>query len=407
MRIGEFAKKHNTTQDTIRHYLNMELLITEKSGGQYRFSDEDSWDLEKIIELKSLHFSLLEIQEILCFHRLAGDMTLEYRSYCKSLLESKKEYFIKEIHKYKNLKTTINDMILEIKASEENKIKLGIPISSIEIFQCPHCKKGIELFNGIIEKNMILEANIKCECGYNASIENGIYLDKSALKTKTLNGKTMPTKKEFLDAASPKFINFYYSGMAIIINYILKYNYKPKYIMELDTCAGTFLMQYMKHLPVNSTYIVICQDNKRMARLKENIETQYNHINFIFLCCDYDRLPISDSSIDIMIDNGLTKNYGKANNKFLPEVVSHLVREKGLLVGSYNYFDTKSTSFNLRPHEVSEIYRRDNTLDRLKNANYETLEVEDIGPIIENNSYNLEISNKELFSVIYSGIKTI
>ena len=59
MRIGEFAQKHNTTHDTIRHYLDMGLLITEKKGGHYRFDESDSWDLENIIELKSMGFFLI------------------------------------------------------------------------------------------------------------------------------------------------------------------------------------------------------------------------------------------------------------------------------------------------------------------------------------------------------------
>ena len=70
MKIGEFAKKHNITQDTIRHYLELGLLATEKKGGHYDFSESDSHDLIQIMELKNLSFSLNEIQRILTIQRI-------------------------------------------------------------------------------------------------------------------------------------------------------------------------------------------------------------------------------------------------------------------------------------------------------------------------------------------------
>lgn len=45
MRISEFAKKHKTTQDTIRHYLDMGLLISKKDGAHYRFNESDSIEI--------------------------------------------------------------------------------------------------------------------------------------------------------------------------------------------------------------------------------------------------------------------------------------------------------------------------------------------------------------------------
>jgi DNA-binding transcriptional MerR regulator len=32
MRIGEFSKKYNITHDTVRHYIDMGLLIPRKDG---------------------------------------------------------------------------------------------------------------------------------------------------------------------------------------------------------------------------------------------------------------------------------------------------------------------------------------------------------------------------------------
>lgn len=91
MRTGEFAALHNITYDTIRHYLEMGLLVAEKEGGHYRFGPQDSKDLERINELKSLDFTLSEIQTILCFQRLAGEKTDEFLNHYLGFLENKRE----------------------------------------------------------------------------------------------------------------------------------------------------------------------------------------------------------------------------------------------------------------------------------------------------------------------------
>lgn len=136
IRIGEFAQKHNTTHDTIRHYLELGLLMTEKKGGHYRFDENDSWDLENIIELKTMGFSLSEIQELLCYHRLAGDMTVEYRRYYLSSLETKKKDFEEKIEKYKTMGDLISEKIMKLQLDEVKLLKLGLPLSSIGIIKC-------------------------------------------------------------------------------------------------------------------------------------------------------------------------------------------------------------------------------------------------------------------------------
>lgn len=62
MRIGKFAALHSVTQDTIRHYQEMGLLVAEKVNGRYDFTDADSRDLEKILHLKELEFTLNEVK---------------------------------------------------------------------------------------------------------------------------------------------------------------------------------------------------------------------------------------------------------------------------------------------------------------------------------------------------------
>lgn len=403
MRIGEFASKHNTTIDTIRYYLELGLLISDKVGGQYRFDHNDSWDLEKIFELKLLDFSLSEIQELLCYHRLAGDRTMEYRKYYISLLMSQKEHFNNELSRFKAMESLIDDKIMEFKSELEDIIRIGLPLSFLDILVCPKCKRSVEINNGSLEKNMIISGEIKCKCGYSASIENGIYVDRSIMDIDLGDKRKLPTKREFLHMASAKFINFYYNGMAKLIDYILKYADDPGFILELDTCAGSFLMQYLKHLQPSSKYILTCNDKSRLMDMKKNIESNYQYNNIIFLCCNIEDLPIRESTIDLIVDHGMSKEFKKIHNKPLYDAVLSLLKLDGKLAGTYHYFNKDSIDFLSLEANLSIYYDKDAHIEKLKKKNLSTLEMTSIGPVVESNPYNPEIKDKELYSIIYIG----
>lgn len=405
MRIGEFAQKHNTTIDTIRHYLDLGLLVSEKQGGQYRFTKDDSWDLNKIMELKEFDFSLSEVREVLTFHRLAGELNPEYRKNYLDLLKSKKVFFNKEIERLKELGLSISDKIIEYELSNDSLIKLGLPVSSIDLLQCPKCSRRLEVFNGKLEKNMIISGVIKCECGFNARIDNGIYIDENDVKEKTLFGNKMPTKKEYLEMASTKYINFYYNGMAKSIDYINKCGEEPRYILELDSCVGSFLMQYIDDLPKNATYILNCHDLERISAAKANVELHYKHSNFIFLCCDPSNLPIGKETLDLVVDHGKTSEFFRYHKKELPNIYSQFLKEKGLLVGTYRFIDNKSKDFKTLPVDLKDRYNRDRIVERLESAGFKEIESLNIGPVIEDNPLSMDTSHKELYMAIYLGEK--
>ncbi len=162
IRIGEFAQKHNVSQHTIRHYLDVGLLVTEKIGSHYRFTEEDHKDFEKIIQLKELGFSLSEIQKILGLQRLSGNEADHYREMYLSLLESKKEEVIAAKKRYEQLHKYLKSLIEDLKVDKENSIQnLGFPISSASLLQCPKCKSPLSISAGAIENNMLIEASIK------------------------------------------------------------------------------------------------------------------------------------------------------------------------------------------------------------------------------------------------------
>ena len=58
MRIGKVSEKYGISIDNLHYYINYGLLVPPKPKGQYVFDDATLKDLEWILNLKKLDFSL-------------------------------------------------------------------------------------------------------------------------------------------------------------------------------------------------------------------------------------------------------------------------------------------------------------------------------------------------------------
>ena len=407
MRIGEFSRKHNITHDAIRHYIDMGLLIPKKDGYHYRFDEVHDKDIKRIIELKKLDFSLNEIQKILNLNRIAGNSSREYNDYYLNVLEKKKEDIVKYQNKYQEIENLLNEKIENIKITElKAKNKLGIKLDSLDILNCPRCSKNLNITDGSIENNMIINGMIACSCGYKARIEDGIYVGEkcgSDLKTK----KEIPSKLDFMEYSSTQFINFYYDGMSGLMQKIKEEIKSSKYLLELENCSGTFLMQYIENLPNETTYILMNKDRARLEKIKKNLEDNGSHDRFIFICEDFNLTPIKSNSIDILIDHWMTKDYQAENGEFLLDDVSKLLKINGMLAGVYPYLTSLAGDFYIESLSKRGYFSSDFISNKLKNLGFKDEKITEIGPIVEERPYNKEIKDKNLYLNIYSSIKGV
>ena len=405
MRIGEFSKKHNITHDTVRHYIDIGLLIPRKEGHHYRFDDSHNEDISKIIELKKLDFSLIEIQKILNFNRLAGKTSKEYKNYYSNILEEKKRYIIKSQKRYEEIEYILNKKIEEIEINHvQDKKILGIRIDSLDILHCPICNESLNISDGNIENNMIINGRVLCDCGYKAYIKDGIYTGNNCGKDLS-NQKEIPSKLDFMEHSSTEFINFYYDGMSELKKNMESNRNKPKYILELENCSGTFLMQNIEHLGEETTYILVNKDKGRLERLKDNLELNNLHDRFIFICEEFDCLPIKDNSIDVMIDHWMTKDYCAENQSFLLDNIYKLLKIEGLLVGAYPYLTNISRDMYVEELKEKGYFNLEFISRKLKGLGFKELLVTEIGPIIEKNPYNEKIKDKKLYLNIVTCIR--
>ena len=71
MKISKFAEVNNVSVDTIRHYMDLGLVIPEKKEVTI-FDEYCQKDIELILEYKWLGFSLNEIKELFLYKNLGN-----------------------------------------------------------------------------------------------------------------------------------------------------------------------------------------------------------------------------------------------------------------------------------------------------------------------------------------------
>lgn len=400
MRIGEFSKRNNITQDTVRHYIDLGLLVVDKQGSQYNFTEENCCDLQKIIMLKELDFTLTDIQTILCFNRLEGERSNDFRSFLLSLLERNRERVNEKLQRFNAIENILKHKIQELSLEEEDKPKaMGFPLASISMLRCPCCKNQLHIAGGTIENHMLLLADVFCECGYKAVVEDGIFIDR-----RTVKKKIMPSKKEFLESTSPQYINIMYSGTTTLIDYIHHHAEHAEYILELDHCVGRFLMQYIDQIPEGCTYILLSTDLDRLTALKNNLQQQYGDKRFIFLCCELAQVPLAPGSIDIIVNHGMNTRYVHSEHQFLPAVASPLLKPKGLFAGAFWHLGVRSKNDILIPKEAREYLCRNEIIRSMEELSFTPLNMVDFGPVIDSSPY-LAFKDQEQYLTLYSGMK--
>lgn len=331
---------------------------------------------------------------------MTSDKDNGFKDHFKSFLEEKKQEIERNKNELNEALDYINGKIHEVECGVESSYILGLPIKALDKLKCPSCNSELNLSQGNIEKNMIISGKFTCNCDEVLFLEDGIIINKNSIREKIL-----PTKKEYYEKTSPKFINFVFKSMASLINIINDEKINKEYILEVGNCCGFFLMNYLPYLRKDSTYIVVDHDLKRLKKLKCDLETNHEHNNFIFICCNYDELPLKDNSLDLVLDCFTTPAHAESNGKILSQAYIPLLKDEGKYGGIYAYFDTNNRYIKGISEEKRDYYDKKYILNMINRSRLIELDLKENGPAEEGGEFNENVKGNKYCHLIYFGKK--
>lgn len=124
MYLKEFIQKENTTRDTVRHYIYLNLLTPARKGRNYWFTENECDIFKAVKEFQDLGFSLQEIKEIKKLHDESCS-TEKQRKQNLKLIAEKITTISAKINKLKMQKKVLEEIgeILQKKSTIESREK--------------------------------------------------------------------------------------------------------------------------------------------------------------------------------------------------------------------------------------------------------------------------------------------
>lgn len=407
MRIGEFADRYRITQDTVRHYIEIGLLFPVKSSsGYYKFEDDCEKNLERIIELKQMKFSLDEIKKILLYENLAGASDYKENSNYINIFEKKKlqlDESINELIKAKGMlgKASKEEEFQKDIASDADYSRIfGIDISDISLLSCPKCSGDFNLKKADISDNKIVCAEFSCGCGFSMQIKDGIIIADEKL---LISGEDALDIGSYIDNTHPEFIQNIQRSISWFKNEMDFKSFRGKTILELGSGSGFFLRSLYENLSDDCLYIAVDNNINRHHELKKMLKNHRISKNIVFICCDFMQIPIKKTSADIVLDFSGSTNYAFSNEDFLINKIEDVFSPEAILFGSYFVFENFKAN-SLIEDGYKKHFMKKNILSNLKDAGFELVNSYESEQLTEGGIYeNFFVEGERVRSFLYHG----
>jgi DNA-binding transcriptional MerR regulator/ubiquinone/menaquinone biosynthesis C-methylase UbiE/uncharacterized protein YbaR (Trm112 family) len=349
VRIGKFGETNQLSIDTIRHYMDLGLIVPEKKGGQYFFDERCQKDLENILELKGLGFSLNEIKMIFHYKNFGKFTDYEEDTYYQSLFLDKYDKLDQEIKMLVETKDRLKLKLEHLSTkSDEVGIQMGVDLTVLHMLKCIKCNGPLTLQDGTIHRNQVMEGILTCSCGEEYSIESGILMIGKLFQSSTgiLSKNHIP---EYIHETDPAYLENLHKGLHWSKRKMGQVDLHHKILLELGSGVGFFLRNFYQELPDDCLYIAVDRNLERHRFLKKMFERAGCTKRILFICADFLEIPINSHSVDMLIDSSGTSNYSFEHEEFLLREVDSLVKEDGYLLGSYFGFKNFSHKSKIEP----------------------------------------------------------
>ncbi|MCR4962426.1 MAG: MerR family transcriptional regulator [Firmicutes bacterium] len=351
MKIGKVAEKYNLTIATIRYYINNGLLVPEQKGTQYDFDRSCLEDLEMILHLKSLYFTLHDIHAILTLKRISNFNDPRH-------IDELLQYFIAQQERLNGIHQETQGILENINAQistlQERKAEFtvdkyicsGISLSFLPFLCCPKCGENLKLHDATLENQQIMKGVFQCDCGYQLKIENGILI---------------APLEAYAEGDKPDLECMYYNLLPPDMMTLFKKSYNwlsseiaalprqdgSRVVMETHINSYFYLLTNFPSLDANDLYIIVDNHPSVLQMYKTMIDKMNIHANILYLACNTLEYPLKRQCIDVYIDFYASNEYATFQEGWLHQLSWKYLKPRHHYLGTYFYFRPSARSRQL------------------------------------------------------------
>lgn len=409
MKIGKVAKKYDLSNDTLHYYINYGLLVPPKINTQYDFDAQTLADLERILELKALSFSLKEIHRIISLNRISGFQSFEDTNELIEIYQNKKDERIQELGLEEKRISTLNEKIVTLRfnISKPTPSK-GVPVNMLHLLCCPDCSSELEILNAKMDASSIESADLTCHCGYKARIDKGILITEN--KANSIYDKPDINRELYKDLPS-SLISLFQKSYNHMISHIQYLDLKNKVVLETYVNAYFFMHNHIEYLDPNAKYIVVDKYPETLLMYKKLIEDSGSNLIILYIADSSLNLPIKKNSVDLNLDFFATNEHQFYKHSFLPIELKPYMKPNGNCLGTYFYFANGFKSMknliNLYPESDVHNFSRPHFFDSIKEGTIELTDWQEIGKVTDsgnNLGFGFHEKDEDMHLLTYLGI---
>lgn len=369
MKIGEFSQKYHIPIATVRHYINLGLLVPEKDGFQYNFTDNDCDEMEIISYMKSAGFKLNECRKYLSMLRFYNKEDYLIYERLIDFLNSKKRDLYQERNQINSYIKLINQKIDEIKADsaailekESSSVSTnlspqelsGFPLNTVDMLRCPRCHGKIKLSNVDISGSAIMNGILSCSCGYHASIKGGIMYTEDFIDPERdsqflewyFGEENLEINEDLMFLItmadrSEQYLTNMHKSSRWIHSELSHFDLRGKTVLFPDVSVQYLYNHYASAYLQDCTIIItaftertICAMRHHMANVNPNLKTTY-------IINQNGRLPLELGCIDVVIDYLGSCNLGFFTKEQYFDSISPYLAKDAVAVGVLEYYRNK------------------------------------------------------------------
>lgn len=378
MRIGQVSKKYNISIDNLYYYINYGLLVPQRPSSQYVFDAQTIKDLEMVLELKEMNFTLKEIHKILSLYRISGLAVPQDIEDLKKIYGAKLHGLRLEQQRAEKNIVNLEQKIAQLSAMlPDEQPSTGLPITMLDYLCCPCCGNSFSMENVRMDLKYIFSGDLQCECGYRAAIDDGILLTPN--KNQDLYDTPDLERKLYKDLP-PSLISLFQRSYNWMVSKLERMELAGKVVLETYINAWFFLHNHQHHMDPAGKYIVIDKYPEMLRMYKGLMEQQGYGLDILFIADSSTNFPLRQGCVDLNIDYFAVNEHNFYHNSFLYDELEPYLKKDAQMLGTYFYFENgkKSMENLLREYPTASMDNFDLSCF-LQHMNSKIIEQEDLG----------------------------